>query len=296
VLEDMTRLVFPSNGAVELPLLFEPQLLRCSAAGPGGPPLTVLLDTGTDPSVIDLRLARRLGLRLGDFALGRDALSDGVPYTETVVPWLRLGDLYLRDLFALAVDLSTAPFEVDIVLGYNVLWQVVLHVDYMRRMVRLTHPDLGTPALSDAGALLPLTFAEHFPALTNVTMCETIQLPLVTLDTGSNASLTLGPDLAAQFHLTPLAAAASSAQGTGFAGESCATVCGQADSMQVGPFSLRAVELDAPGSGAGDLRQVGRANIGNRLLSRFASVTLDYGRKLCALERAADLAPVAQRR
>jgi hypothetical protein len=66
--------------------------------------------------------------------------------------------------------------------------------------------------------------------------------------------------------------------------------------MQMGPFSLRAVELDAPGSGAGDLRQVGRANIGNRLLSRFASVTLDYGRKLCALERAAEPAPAAQRR
>jgi hypothetical protein len=295
MLEDMTRLVFPSSGAVELPLLFEPQLLRCTAAGPGGPPLTVLLDTGTDPSVIDLRLARRLGLRLGDFALGRDALSDGVPYTETVVPWLRLGDLYLRDLFALAVDLSTAPFEVDIVLGYNVLWQVVLHIDYMRRVVRLTHPDLGPPALSAAGALLPLTFAEHFPALTNVTMCETFRLPLVTLDTGSNASLTLGPDLAAQL-LLPQASTERSAQGTGFAGESCATVCGEADSMQVGPFSLHAVELDAPGSGTGDLRQAGRANIGNRLLSRFASVTLDYGRKLCALERAAAPAPSAQRR
>jgi hypothetical protein len=290
----MTRLVFPSSGTVALPLLFEPQLLRCTAAGPGGPPLTVLLDTGTDPSVIDLRLARRLGLRLGDFALGRDALSDGVPYTETVVPWLRLGDLYLRDLFALAVDLSTAPFEVDIVLGYNVLWQVVLHIDYLRRVVRLTHPDLGTPPLSAAGALLPLTFAEHFPALTNVTLCETILLPLVTLDTGSNASLTLGPDLAAQF-LPSLAAAAYSARGTGFAGESCATVCSQADSMQVGPFSLRTVDLDAPGSGAGDLRQAGRANIGNRLLSRFASVTLDYGRKLCTLERATEAAPAAQR-
>jgi hypothetical protein len=296
MLDDRTRLVFPSSGAVDLPLLFEPQLLRCTAAGPGGPPLTVLLDTGTDPSIIDLRLARRLGLRLGEFALGRDALRDDVPFTETVIPWLRLGDLYLRDLFALAVDLSTAPFQVDIVLGYNVLWQVVLHIDYLRRVVRLAHPDLGVSQHSAAGALVPMTFAEHFPALTDVTLCESIHLPLVTLDTGSNAGLTLGPDLAARLHLTSPSAAAGYAQGSGFAGERCATICGQAETLQVGPFALHAVELDSPGSGAGDLRQVGRANMGNRLLARFASVTLDYGRGLCALEHATVPTPAAQRR
>jgi hypothetical protein len=42
--------------------------------------------------------------------------------------------------------------------------------------------------------------------------------------------------------------------------------------------------MDTPGEGEGELSQPGRANIGNMLLARFASVTLDYGRRLCQLE------------
>lgn len=283
MLNDATRLRFPVSGSVEMPLLFEPQLLRCRAAGPGGHPLTVLLDTGTDPSAIDLRLARRLGLRLGEFALGHDATSDAVPFTETVVPWLRLGDLYLRDLFALALDLHAAPFQVDVVLGYNVLRQVVLHIDYQRCIIRLAHPDLGTVSQDAPDALLPLRFFEHFPALEHITLDDTIDLPLVTIDTGSNGGLTLGPDLAARIGLRREAANVVLAQGTGFSNQNCAILCGRADSLRLGPFALGDVELDTPGSGSGDLRQPGRANMGNRLLARFARLTLDYARSQCAL-------------
>jgi hypothetical protein len=59
---------------------------------------------------------------------------------------------------------------------------------------------------------------------------------------------------------------------------------GQADLVRVGPFALCGVDLDTPGNGTGDLRRNGRANIGNRLLARFASITLDYERRLCAIE------------
>lgn len=283
MLDDRTSLHFSANGTTEVPLIFEPQVLRCIAAGPGGRPLTVLLDTGTDPSAIDLGLARRLGLRLGDFALGQDATSDSVPFTETVLPWLRLGDLTLRDLFVMAVDLSGSPFKVDLVLGYNVLPWLVLRVDYARRRLRLSHPDLGAPAPAEGGALLPLTFFEHFPALADVTLDGRVHLPLATIDTGSNGGLTLGPDLAARLGLRRGARQVTLARGAGFAGD-CEVLRGQAASLQLGPFALPDVQLDTPGGGAGDLRRQGRANIGNGLLSRFASVTIDYGRRLCALE------------
>ncbi len=283
MLDDRTRLYFPAGGSTEIPLLFEPQVLRCQAAGPGGRPLTVLIDTGTDPSAIDLNLARRLGLRLGDFALGQGATSDAVPFTETVLPWLRLGELTLRDLYVLAVDLSGSPFAVDLVLGYNVLPRLVLHIDYARRMLRLNHPDLGLPAPSARGAQLPLTFFEHFPALANITLAQDVQLPLATIDTGSNGGLTLGPDLAARLGLRREAQAVTLARGMGFGG-GCEVLRGQADQVRIGPFALRDIDLDTPGDGAGDLQRLGRANIGNRLLARFASMTLDYERRLCALE------------
>ncbi|NTV64602.1 MAG: hypothetical protein HGA65_13865, partial [Oscillochloris sp.] len=258
MLDDQTRMIFPASGEAELPLRFEPQVLRCVAAGPGGHPLTVLLDTGTDPSAIDLGLARRLGLRLGEFAMGSDAASDCVPFTETVLPWLRLGELTLRDLYAVAMDLSRAPFKVDLVLGYNVLSHLTLSVDYQRGVVALRHPDIEPPPPGAAGATLPLLFAEHFPALADLQIScgsRSQHLPLVTIDTGSNGALTLGRDLAACVGLYHEADEAA-ARGHGFT-SGAPVLTGALADLQLGPFTLRDVAIDAPLAGPGDL---GRAD------------------------------------
>jgi hypothetical protein len=286
MLDDRTRMIFPASGETALPLLFAPQVLRCVAAGPGGHPLTVLLDTGTDPSAIDLGLARRLGLRIGDFALGSDAASDSVPFTETVLPWLRLGDLTLRDLYTLAVDLSRAPFKVDLVLGYNVLSSMTLSVSYAGRCLYLRHPDIEPLPPGPSGVALPLRFVDHFPALADLRLSRQeggLDLPLTTIDTGSNGDLTLGRDLVAQVGLYRDADRASAGQGKGFTSDT-AVLTGALVDLHVGPFALRDVEIDAPLGGPGDLGRAGRANIGNRLLSRFARLTLDYRRSLCVLD------------
>jgi predicted aspartyl protease len=292
MLDDRTQLLFPPSGQAEVPLHFAPEVLRCVAAGPGGRPLTVLIDTGTDPSAIDLQLARRLGLRIGAFALGSDAASDAVPFTETVLPWLRLGALELRDLYLLAVDLSQAPFEVDLVLGYNVLCRLGLTIDYQAGTLALRHPDLAPPEPSAGGVTLPLHFYEHFPALTDLRLAETINLPLATIDTGSNGALTLGPDLAAQAGLYPGAAQVVAATGHGFT-QAC-DVLRSAASLRLGPYALSDVELDAPSTHSGDLARHGRANIGNRLLARFRRVTLDYRRGVCVLEPAGGAGAAAE--
>jgi hypothetical protein len=193
VVDDQTRLEFPSQGFTTLPLGPPEELICCTAAGPGGHPLRVLFDTGTDPSAVDAGLARRLALRTGGSGVGQGAASDAVPFTEAVLPWLRLGDpaadagraLVVRDLFAPALDLGGLPFQIDIVLGYNVLRQVVLRIDYRRRLLTLAHPDLGAPAAA-GGMALPLVFFEHFPALADLEV-DGRCIPLATIDTGSMA-------------------------------------------------------------------------------------------------------------
>ncbi|MBO9316783.1 MAG: retropepsin-like domain-containing protein [Chloroflexus sp.] len=285
MLDDQTQLHFPASGMTEIPLIWEPQVIRCRAAGPGGRPLLVLLDTGTDPSAIDLALARRLDLRLGDFALGSDATSDAVPFTETVLPWLRLGELTLRNLYLMAVDLQLAPFPVDLVLGYNVLHQLNLTIDYARQTIRLCHPDLAPSPPTANGAALPLHFFEHFPALTAQIISPdtgTALDVLLTIDTGSNSALTLSPDLATRLHLNERPVQA--ATGHGFSATT-PVLCGTTVEIQVGPFRLSDVEVDVPVTNHGDLGRQGRANIGNRLLSRFRRVTLDYRREICILDR-----------
>lgn len=281
MLDDQTRLEFPASGLIEVPLVWQPQVVRCQAAGPGGRPLMVLIDTGTDPSAIDLTLARRLDLRIGDFALGSDAASDTVPFTETVLPWLRIGDLNLRNLYLMAIDLSHAPFPVDIVLGYNVLHRLNLTIDYTEQIIRLCHPDLAPQPPGPNGATLPLRFFEHFPAITARVSAPRPADLLLTIDTGSNSALTLSPDLAANLGFNPCPIPATT--GHGFA-TATPVALGMAVDLELGPFRLASVEVDVPATSHGDLGRLGRANAGNRLLSRFRRVTLDYRREVCIVD------------
>ncbi|GAB4206857.1 MAG: retropepsin-like aspartic protease [Roseiflexaceae bacterium] len=280
--DDPTRLEFPRGGVTVLPFNCDPAPLCCMASGPGGRALHVLIDTGTDPSAMDLRLARRLSLELGGSGLGQGAASDAVPFTEAVLPWLRLGDLTIRNLFAPAVDLSGLPFPVDVVLGYSVLRQVALRLDYRRRRMTLAHFDVSPPALSPRGAELPLTFFEHFPALRDIVV-DGLRIPLATLDTGSNSGLTLGPDLALALGLEPGAGGVSLVRGEGFGGGGT-VVQRRSRELRIGPFCLPDVDLDAHLGRTGDLGRAGRANIGNRLLASFACVGLDYERRMLILE------------
>jgi hypothetical protein len=281
MVEDQTTLLFPSQGITTLPLCAPEGLICCAAAGPGGHALRVLLDTGTDPSAIDAGLARRLALRTGGSAIGQGAASDEVPFTEAVLPWLRLGELTIRDLFAPALDLSGLPFQVDVVLGYNVLRQAALRIDYRQRLLTLAHPDLGAPASPD-GVALPLVFFEQFPALRDIEVAGR-RIPLATLDTGSNAALTVGPDVAEALGLLPGADGVRLASGVGFGGGGT-VLRGHYRQVRLGPFTLPDVELDTPDALRGDLSRAGRANIGNRLLARFAAVALDYERRIVTLE------------
>ncbi|NJM06113.1 hypothetical protein HC891_07785 [Candidatus Gracilibacteria bacterium] len=285
MLDDCTKLRFPSSGTSEVPLIFAPQVLRCHAAGPGGRALLALLDTGTDPSVIDLALARRLGLRLGDFALGHDAASDSVPFTETVLPWLRIGDLIVRDLYMLAVDLSAAPFAIDVVLGYNVLAQLLVTIDYASGRLALRHPELGLPATASAAVELPLVFCEHYPALSGLSLGSDLAIELAAIDTGSNAGLTLTLDRALRAGLHQGERALGAATGYGFASD-CTVLRSEVPTLRLGPFTLQNVEIATLCGDGGELRRPGRATIGNRLLARFTRVSLDYQRAVCVIEAA----------
>jgi hypothetical protein len=282
MVEDCTTLLFPSQGRISVPLC-PPDGLVCSmAAGPGGHALKVMFDTGTDPSAIDLRLARRLALPVGGSGRGVGAVSDEVPFTEAVLPWLRIGNLTIRNLFAPALDLRSTSFDVDIVLGYNVLRQLALRIDYRRREIGLAHPDLGALALGPYAQQLPLGFFEQFPALADVVIADQ-HVAQATIDTGSNAELTVGPDLAARLGLHGDRAGTRIERGAGFGGGG-AVLRGEHRRVCVGPLVLADVEIDAPRTDRGDLSRAGRANIGNRLLARFAAVALDYERRLLLIE------------
>lgn len=287
MLEGRPTLEFPSSGIVSARLC-EPDGLVCvTAAGPGGHALRVLIDTGTDPAAMDAGLARRLAVMTGGSGIGQGAASDSVAFTEAVLPWLRIGDpasgaLVIRNLLAPAVDLSSLPFQVDVVLGYAVIQQLALRIDYRRRTLTLAHPDLGLDALAPHARLVPLAFCDHFPALRDLELGGT-RLPIATIDTGSNAALTVGPDVAARHGLLPGAEDVTLALGAGFGG-SASILRRSAGPLRIGPLALPEVELDTHLGDAGDLSRSGRANLGNQLLARLGAITLDYERRTLAFE------------
>src|SRR5580765_3811782 len=74
----------------------------------GGPdPFNMLLDTNTDPSAIDLAIARQLGLKLsGKGKQGTGGGSDVNLAYETKLPLVKVGALTARDVDAAAINLG----------------------------------------------------------------------------------------------------------------------------------------------------------------------------------------------
>src|SRR5262249_52978459 len=142
--------------------------------------------------------------------------------------------------------------------------------------------DLGAPAVSREGLALPLVFFEHFPALRDLEVMGQ-RIPLATIDTGSNAALTVGPDVAERFGGGPGPRGVALAGGAGGGGGG-AVLRGQGRRVRLGPLALDGVEIDTHLGRGGDFGRSGRANIGNRLLARFAAVVLDYERHILILE------------
>ncbi|MGB9752866.1 aspartyl protease family protein [Roseiflexus castenholzii] len=289
MVEDRTQIEFPAQGATTVALCEPFGVLCCRASGPGGHPLRVLIDTGTDPSAVDARLVHRLALPTGGSGIGQGA-ANTVAFTEAVFPWLRLGNadapgnqaLTVRDLYAPALDLSGLPFAVDVVIGYSVLRHLTLRIDFRTRSLTLAHPDLGFPSIGSSGVVMPLSFFEHFPAIGNLVI-DGVVIPQATIDTGSNAAITVGPDLAARLGLRRNGADVRIVRGEGFGGGGD-VLRRRFDQVCLGPFTLTNIDIDAPLTWGGDLGRASRANIGMPLLARFATVVIDYGREQAGFE------------
>ena len=103
-----------------------------------GQPVRLLLDTGVDPSAIDLADARKLNLPLSEDPAGSAAGVGNAnhPIYPSQIVDLQLGGVSLGNVDAAAMDMSALQragrAEVDGVLGYSFISSRVLLVDYPR--------------------------------------------------------------------------------------------------------------------------------------------------------------------
>jgi hypothetical protein len=166
-----------------------------------GAPLYAILDTGVDPSAIDLARADALGLKV-DRHDGGEASGFGEGKGATVFPTmvdgLAIRQHRFRPFEALALDMDALSHHygrrLDAVLGYSFLSDKLVLIDYpQRRLGIFDHASEARPAIRTCRTrwTAPLKTSDSFPIIAGFRFGKA-SAP-VSLDTGSNGGIALFP-------------------------------------------------------------------------------------------------------
>jgi len=249
-------------------------------------PYYFLVDTGVDPSALDLKTAEELGLTLDADSGG---MVDGVGNDDVVAYPATLEDLSAQganygDVEALVMDLGRLSERLELplsgILGYSFLNNRSITIDYQNQELTLSSsPDPArnceeTSDLTDQCYWIPM---EADNADNMIPVLNTFQVngtPFrVSLDTGSSLSITMNPEhlesLSVPFEMDP---------------DETVTVVGARGAQQrkngtisnisFGPFHFDKLEalFDWDRYDASSTRQ---GNIGNKVFENF-EMTFDY--------------------
>jgi len=145
-----------ADSAPEIPFRFTDGFICIQARVAGsGEPLNLLLDSGAGASVLDLRTARRLKVKLGATqkvrGVGSEASAFHIEPFRTSAGAVELPPIpFVTDL-SMADDLCSQP--IDGLIGVDFFQDRVVQIDYSRRCLRMLAP--GSAAV---GERLPIKF------------------------------------------------------------------------------------------------------------------------------------------
>jgi predicted aspartyl protease len=181
---------------VEVPFDFYRNEIILQVKVNGKGPFNMMLDTGTDPSAVDLTTARDIGLKL--HPLGKPATGGGTDvnltyYTE--LPLVEVGSFTVKDVETLALDLSKVSQRLGKplhgVLGHSVLNGRIVQIDYLNRVVRFySQPLFSKASNTPKRSVLSFRYAD------NVLLDDVFvngKKVVGNLDTGSNGTFNLTP-------------------------------------------------------------------------------------------------------
>ena len=120
--------------------------------------LNFIIDTGAVPSVVDARVARKLGLKGTLDAVS--VFSKDVRTEEVVVPSIELGPVHAESVRCLAQDLGFIEkglgLRIDAIVGLDVLGGHDFSIDYESKRIRFELPTGGGQLDQDNGAASPV--------------------------------------------------------------------------------------------------------------------------------------------
>ena len=249
-----------------------------------GAPLYVFLDTGVDPSVIDLRRADALHLKVdrsdSGEASGFGNAKHAALYAATI-DGLAVGGRSFPPIDAAASDLSALSArygrKLDGVLGYSFLKDKIVLIDYAAHSLAIVDLTAHARPLVNTcrvhwGAPLLLLKGDNWPLIAQF-RAGAATFP-ATLDTGSNASISLYQSALDLPGMRAALVKKGEASSAGFRGDSAFTKYLLNAPVGFGPFRLPPGEIVT-------LRDVKRsgvfANVGNKLFAAMKlKMLLDY--------------------
>lgn len=274
---------------IEIPFEFHKNeiILQVSVNGKG--PFNMMLDTGTDPSGVDLTTAKELGLKL--HPLGKEITGGGTDSTMgyyTKLPLVEVGSFSAKNVDALAIDLSKVSERLGKplhgVLGHSVLNGRVVQIDYPKRVVRFYSRSLFSKSTEQVNTSKRIVMS--FRYVDNVLIDDVIvngKKMVANLDTGSSGLFNLTPAAVSYLGLEDEVSRAPVSSDVGFKGVS-ENRKGKLRNVTIGGISVDEPDVVFFGKGTGRDKKPWGINIGNVFFKDFI-MTIDYRKKLIALER-----------
>jgi aspartyl protease len=250
-------------------------------------PFNMLLDTGTDPSVIDAALARRLRPD-ADTTLheGSGAGVDPVRAFEWNMADVQVGKVRVDSVAAAGIDLARISeklgMRVDGVLGYSFLEDRIVQIDFLHHRVRFYDT---SPALSRTESVeMEMTLDAEDPTPRFSGRIARRDVPLL-YDSGSSNALALNGRAVTALGLKSAFDRARPDSAFGYGGRA-ETRVGRIPSLVLGAILFENVPCVFGVKGYGESWDPGTiaGKMGNALLEKMV-VTLDYPNRRIRFER-----------
>jgi len=238
-------------------------------------PYLAMIDTGTDPSAIDIALAKELGLRLGRGGEIDGGGTQTVKAFETRLASVRVGSVTAVNVEVLAGGSiakigATLGRPIRLVLGKSFLNGRVVQFDFPRKMMRFLARSPDAVAAPGRRAILPSRYEDDV----ELDGVRVDGKPVrAILDTGSNGSLKITPEAVHALGLGAAASGGKKARGTGYRGTYSSRE-GHVESLDLGGIRVADPEAIFWLPNTGHDGKPWDVNVGNSILKDFV-VTLD---------------------
>jgi predicted aspartyl protease len=278
----LALLTHQSNETVVVPFQFIHHEILATAYINNQGPYTVMLDTGTAPSVIDVAIAKKIGLKIdAESGEGSGGGTQQATVHTTSLPQFALQEFTATNVDALTTDLSglskALGFPIAAVMGDSLFSGRIVQFDYPHRVARFLQafpPEMNSH---------PMRFKHEGSEIHLSEVRINGKAATGNLDTGSSGWFSLTPRGIKRLGLSKAASKAKAISGAGFNG-SYTSREGRLKSVRVGGATALKplVVYWQPGTGHDDRNW--DVNIGNAFLEQYV-VTIDYVHQLVSIDK-----------